>query len=363
MKMKHFVLACGTIALGLSMTPVSSSAYHSFNYFLESSTDNMCTRCHPGGPGNGFPDCINCHTAEAPPYSVEVAPLKQTHSNAIIGSDKYGDWSRECRDCHEPHHNNGITKKVNPITGERGISSDIYKLAEFTGKCISNDSINQTTTMSISDLQINDPAWSNPDKWVNKTDTERGLVLMWTQKPGTTDEQVFWYKVLSATETEITFLCTHTYFPAGGFATDQDMSLGYGQFIKDGVKVDGYTGPLTQLVEERTGDLLVPVTFSSPRDMVNVNLGSDDAEKPGICQVCHTQTTYWRNDGSRNDHFDGWRCTICHPHDQGFKTVTIEGCICPEGEICNEQVVQAEGIKAVRGSVCVTSLIAYRLKS
>ncbi len=338
MKIKNFIFVCSTIALGLLTTPVSSSAYHNFSYFLnpDNSADNMCTRCHPNGPKMSFPDCISCHNAEAPPYSVEVAPFKQTHSNAVIGSDKYGDWSRECRDCHEPHYNNGITRKTNPLTGESGISDDIYKLVKFTGKCISNDTINQTTTMAISDLQINDPAWSNPDKWVNKTDIDRGLVLMWTQWPGLDKEVIHWYKVVHATETEITYRNAHLYFPTGERAVEQDMSLGYGQFIKEGVKVDDYSGPLTQLVEERTGDLLVPVTFSSPRDMVNVNLGSDDAEKPGICQVCHTQTSFWRNDGSHTNHYNGWRCTICHPHDQGFKFVTPEGCICPEGETCNE---------------------------
>ncbi len=78
-----------------------SSAYHSFNYYLASSTDNMCTHCHPGGPHAHIPECAECHTATAPPYSVDVAPVKQTHSSAVIGSNKYGTWARECLDCHD----------------------------------------------------------------------------------------------------------------------------------------------------------------------------------------------------------------------------------------------------------------------
>ncbi|MFH1025818.1 MAG: hypothetical protein V1764_03985 [Nitrospirota bacterium] len=48
--------------------------------------------------------------------------------------------------------------------------------------------------------------------------------------------------------------------------------------------------------------------------------GSDgtlaDANPPtdGACQVCHTITSYWRNDGSGNDHFPGQNCTACHLH-------------------------------------------------
>ena len=301
MKITSVSKLCGIISTGLFLLPSPSLAYHSFNYYLASSTDNMCTHCHPGGPGNHIPECIECHTASAPPYSVDVAPHKQTHSNAVIGSDKYGNWERECVDCHEPHHNNGITSA--------GVTNPSYKLVEFTGLC--SETGNGETTMDISNLVINDPAWSDPDRWIAKTSAERGLVLL-----DVIGGKTFWYKVIDASSTSITFINEHTYFPSGWRATPQSMSLVYGQFIQE--EVNG-----------------TAVTFGGPRDMANdESMSGFDATPDGICQVCHTQTTYWRNDGTRADHFNGWRCTICHSHDQGFKAVTPEGCICPEGESC-----------------------------
>ncbi len=318
MKIKSFVFAWSTIALGFLMAPVSSSAYHSNNYYYENNNENMCSHCHPGGPGGGnFPDCMNCHNAEspvAPPYSVDIAPMKQTHSNAVIGSDKYGDWSRECLDCHDPHHNNGMTKRG-------GLTNDEYKLVKFTGDHM--ETANGETTVGIAALNIIDLAWKNPDKWINKTSEQRGLVLL-----NKTRSDTFWYKVIGVTigddgiPTEITFINTQSSFGNPAFYKPLDMSLVYGQQINDEVEVDGQ---------------MLPVTFGGPRDMANDESGTGfDVTADGICQVCHTQTTYWRNDGSRADHFNGWRCTICHTHDQGFKAVTPEGCICPEGESCNE---------------------------
>ncbi len=317
MKIKRFIFACSTIALGFLMAPVSSSAYHSFNYFFDSNDDNMCSHCHEGegNPGITAPDCIKCHTEEAvPPYSVDVAPGKTTHSSEALGY-QYGDWSRECLDCHDPHHNNGMTKNG-------GLTNDEYKLVEFTTTIVAMN--NGETTAEIKNVVINDSSWSDPDTWVNKTSEERGLVLLFTDGRNKT----FWYKVIGytpadgTTPAKITFINTHTSFGNIAFRKDRDMSLVYGQQINEEIEVN-YS--------------MVPVTFGGPRDMAKDESGTGfDATPDGICQVCHTQTTYWRNDGSRSDHFNGWRCTICHPHDQGFKAVTPEGCICPEGETCNE---------------------------
>jgi sugar lactone lactonase YvrE len=38
----------------------------------------------------------------------------------------------------------------------------------------------------------------------------------------------------------------------------------------------------------------------------------------GICEICHTQTTYYRNDGSGTEHNAGSNCLDCHSHWNGF---------------------------------------------
>jgi predicted CxxxxCH...CXXCH cytochrome family protein len=47
----------------------------------------------------------------------------------------------------------------------------------------------------------------------------------------------------------------------------------------------------------------------------------------GICEVCHTQTKYHRNDASGDhSHNAGTACTNCHRHDQGFKLGACNAC-------------------------------------
>lgn len=314
-KRKKFIWASTIISLGMFLIPSSLFAYHSFNYYFVDSTDNMCTKCHPGGPTFNEP-CTPCHTATAPPYSVQVAPLMGNHSNENLGTNyshmdtwnigQSGPYPLKCGNCHNPHRNNGISKLT-------GITNHDYKLVEFTGRCTAN--VNGITTMSIEDLVINDPAWTDPATWVAKTDAERGLSLVHT----TGDGQTWWCKVVSATDTEISFKSEHFPQLKPNFPTPTSVSLVYGQLIRDTVgtfsldKVDG-----RHVVDGN------PVTFGGPRYMANETDGNQledgfDDTPDGICQVCHTQTTHWLKDGSGANHFSGWSCTLCHPHEEGFR--------------------------------------------
>ncbi len=64
----------------------------------------------------------------------------------------------------------------------------------------------------------------------------------------------------------------------------------------------------------------------------NSLLGAFDAAgapfNDGVCEVCHTKTTHYRNDASGGDHthYQGQRCTSCHTHDKGFKGAGCNGC-------------------------------------
>ena len=48
----------------------------------------------------------------------------------------------------------------------------------------------------------------------------------------------------------------------------------------------------------------------------------------GVCEVCHTQTTHWRNDTSGGDHSHSQnaRCVTCHEHEGGFKGKACNAC-------------------------------------
>jgi hypothetical protein len=37
----------------------------------------------------------------------------------------------------------------------------------------------------------------------------------------------------------------------------------------------------------------------------------------GVCETCHTETRYYRSDGTGEPHFE-FPCYTCHPHTTGF---------------------------------------------
>ncbi|UCC28730.1 MAG: hypothetical protein JSU86_11070, partial [Phycisphaerales bacterium] len=73
-------------------------------------------------------------------------------------------------------------------------------------------------------------------------------------------------------------------------------------------------------VENQTLTLEKPVVFTAQSGSNSFNDG-DPAANDGICQVCHTATSYHLHDGSGAPHNDGTTCTMCHPHAGGFMPV------------------------------------------
>ncbi len=348
MKRKNFVWVYSFILLGMFLAPDSLFAYHSKNYYLDAANeDSMCNHCHPppGGPHAYRPRCAECHDDPNDPVCIPdddpndpdcehefqnhpeylgVAPAMKNHSNVNLGTayDHMDTWNLArphagvsdpfpltCINCHHQHRNNGITRLD-------GVTNTDYLLVSFDGLCTAQNSETGVTTMDISDLVIHDQAWADPDTWGAKTTADRGLVLLNTIGDDTTGYSTLWYKVLSATDTTITFLSDHTFYKSGEQATlYENMQLVYGQLIRDEVgKFPGTFDGGTRLVDGTA------ITFGGPSDMANDESGTGiDPTPDGICQVCHTQTTHWTSDGLWTNHFSGWRCTLCHPHEQGFK--------------------------------------------
>lgn len=67
--------------------------------------------------------------------------------------------------------------------------------------------------------------------------------------------------------------------------------------------------------------------FGIPASTAAVNFpyqsGNDNvtltAPYNGICQVCHTSTKYWLNDGTLIHHNENTNCLACHEHQEGFQ--------------------------------------------
>lgn len=241
-------------------------------------------------------DCIDCHQNHMDPpadcgfchnnssggnYSKTSAPAMLTHSSAVMQSERYGVWQRSCVDCHNPH------------------VSDQCATPLVSGTFSGYTSGGGTTTFTINSLTVNDPAWQDPVAWNAKTGAERGLLFMsegltWENEQG---EYVdFSSEILAADATSITVQGEISHI-----GTVRDFKILYGQYIKPTIGA-------------------LPVIFPGPSGFAHDETGTgNDASPTGICQVCHTQTKYWRNDGSRANHFNGESCVTCHEHELGFR--------------------------------------------
>ena len=237
--------------------------------------------------------CIDCHT-DTPDLTdprIVQAPSEATHSSAAIGSNKYGTWSIVCGNCHDQHGSGQVATYTPLVQGTfSSYSVDTVLIPD-------NDVL---WAFEVSDLTINDPGWNDPAKWSAKTGPDRGLILWVKQQSGS------WYSIIVKEATLDTIIGRGDPYYAP-FDLTQGFEIHYGQFIDDDIYPYG-------------GNTSVGVYFNGPSTMANDESGTGlDPTPNGICQVCHTQTTHWLNDGSLSNHFSGWNCTMCHPHEQGFK--------------------------------------------
>jgi len=60
-----------------------------------------------------------------------------------------------------------------------------------------------------------------------------------------------------------------------------------------------------------------PIVFNNINGLADGSFASPSNPGTGICEVCHTQTRFYRADGSGESHFP-YSCIPCHRHAQGF---------------------------------------------
>ncbi len=107
---------------------------------------------------------------------------------------------------------------------------------------------------------------------------------------------------------------------------DQDNLNGssYGKLLRAQVRLDGIQTYVDNVIEpdpSKTGSKTV--IFKGPTGENSFADGNEVYD--GICEICHTKTTHFRNDGSGNDQLHanvgavaGTACTYCHSHENGF---------------------------------------------
>ena len=302
MKTKYILI----FFLAMVLLGMAGSSYSGYDAYHNDSNSIACSDCHR----DNFPFddiCLWCHTNDTGGgYSKMSAPKVLGHSSTTT-SGKYGTWSTLCKDCHYPHDQPRVL-----------YGSQTY-LA--TGNIASVTNNGSTTTYGYTNLTVYKPEWANPGLWGDKSGAERGLILIFDPSnpySGRSGE------IRDATASTITITGSPNTLTDPALV-GQTFALVYGQHVG--------TSP-TKTIRTPSG-VVKPAKFfnnTGPNSFAYSEAGSPtDPVVDGVCQVCHTQTSHWRSDGSLaavgvHAGLNGADCMQCHKHEAGFKAAGCNTC-------------------------------------
>jgi hypothetical protein len=208
-----------------------------------------------------------------------VNPFIKTHSSEAMGSNKYGVFTFECINCHNPH----VQRQVYHNEYPAGLSGTI------TGV----DAATQTFTLDI----------SLPDRTGDADPADD--YVGWTIVPHIPYKTIN-YKIASNTATTVTVtgaIDTNRVFPG---------TSAFGILVGRYVKAFNPTP---------SGQKTVKFFVSEGAN----SFADGDATREGVCEVCHTRTenpstnvARHRNNAHDDTHYEGQRCIQCHAHTGGF---------------------------------------------
>jgi hypothetical protein len=220
--------------------------------------------------------CWSCHTGTGG----NDEPLHVPTHSSLQTDNGYGDWTVECWVCHNQHSQEQLKRY--------GSASYVY-----TGNYAGVDNTGPDAVITVTGAAM------VPDRFAGH------IVVPNTAR---TDAN---YKIISNTADTLTVkgLVVTTFATPGN-----PLGIGYGKFIRAKINLDniGKTGSKEVRLFEQTG----PNSFAD----------GDPAAIDGICEVCHTQTSAWHNDGTlagvaAHSGLKGSNCITCHPHSEGFRAV------------------------------------------
>jgi len=229
--------------------------------------------------------CESCHSG--------AMPQMGNHSSYSLTST-YGDWRVECRNCHNPHE-------------QMQASASGYDQLYPAGSYVF------TATVTAIDPGVDENGSPNPGVTTITVDTPMtadysGYIAV----PNSDRAPGFRYKVVNGASTVGTdkiAIGTGQYTPYMNYYlfTNDTLALVYGKYIRSTVVTPGGESKAVKFFTPQAG----PAT---PH-----NFADGDTTYDGICEVCHTQTTEHRNDGSVSKHNVDKACTSCHIHEESFK--------------------------------------------
>jgi hypothetical protein len=276
----------------LSAVSFSLVALASIDAPHNESNNVSCGSCHGqgllqsfwGGSGiySTFDElCLSCHKASSGPYTSTNAPFEKTHSSDNT-SEQYGTWTWECRNCHDPHYQRQKNYKNTD-------ANDFFLATGTITGCVDNE--DGTSTLTYSSITYK-TGWIATKLLEKTSECRRAIIFPNLGKLG------FSYPVIGIDEglQEITVSgnATTVYqyiLPPTNFA------MIYGQYVKESINNR-------------------QVKLFNRKDAYSCADG--DTTYNGVCEICHTQTLYHRNNGTGGLHYPAVRCSICHVHTNGF---------------------------------------------
>ncbi|MBI5055204.1 MAG: CxxxxCH/CxxCH domain-containing protein [Nitrospirae bacterium] len=272
MKKKETIIAI----LVLTFCLITSHAY-SLDYPHSSVNNIGCDSCHfvYGTQSTLMPEwtshtqqniddtqynslCWSCHNDVDAPYV-------RTHSSLNIDNG-YGNWTMECITCHDQHYQRQFRTYGSPSYLYQGTVSSVT-----------------TTTLTRTGA-----GWTD--------DQYKDLVVV----PNIAQKN-YNYKITGNTGDTLTIAGPVDLTKASSGNT---FAIVYGKLIRSTV-----TTP-------NSGNKSVKFYYSTGTN----SFADGDSTYNGVCEACHTQTTYHKNSAAGNhSHNSGVKCTACHLHTKGFR--------------------------------------------
>ncbi len=307
----------------------------------ETDYNNLCNSCHIGGPG--------------------FAPLARTHSSAKLGTT-YGNWTMECRVCHDPHQQRQMRTYPSQypagsylFSGNSdnpgGISGDLRTLTDsganfdrdLTGMILIPDTGDQTSNYEIT---VNTATSITVGMDMDLAgDGDPYAVVYGNLLKETIDISEIIISVHTSVSTSLPDSFT-LFDDQADWTTDQyagyeivpDASvplLKYTIASNTHNTITASTAMSSDIQAPRVYQITTPKSGNMTVRFFNntgANSFSDgDSTYDGICEVCHTQTNHFRNDGNAPDQLHstvggmsgqggagGTNCINCHMHVEGF---------------------------------------------
>jgi hypothetical protein len=238
--------------------------------------------------------CLSCHTELSPGeggYPQTKGPLVRTHSDLSINGPGNETWTRECRTCHDPHYQ----RQKNYKNTDAG---NLYLATGTITSCVYNG--DGTSTLTYSTITYKS-GWDST-KLTQKTGDYRRTILFPNINKLGYNYPVIAVDTPTANTITVTGDATAYLYPPTTFAAM------YGQYIKDVIDVSG-TNKQVKFFDQTGTD----------------SYADGDITYNGVCEICHTQTDHFRNNGGAPDQnhanvceATGTNCITCHKHRNGL---------------------------------------------